>query len=119
MKRANWLVNGDYGNEKCRYCQIPLGQEHKQDCVARRRTIVIEFAVQMVVAVPEDWNQELIEFGFNDSSSCADNIFSNLERLVKRHGGDLCLCPQHKTRYLREATEDDEQQNQLFVKDLT
>lgn len=38
---------------------------------------------------PEDWGKSDIEFFFNESSSCCDNIITELETISKNEG---CLC---------------------------
>lgn len=120
MKRNNWEVK-DYGirpagdSEHCFYCGEPKGSIHKEDCVIRSRTVVIKMEAELVVDVPEFWDEEQINFHRNKGSWCATNVLSELERLDNRLG---CLCGVLKFKYLREATEEDEESQKIYVKDF-
>lgn len=120
MKRANWPVE-DYGirpagkPNECFYCHEPKGGTHKQNCVIRHRTVVVEVRMELVIDKPENWSPEDIEFFFNESSSCQSNIIDRLVELRDRLG---CLCGLIDTTYLREAKPEDEEDQKLFVKDV-
>ena len=109
MKRKDWTV-GQYGirpvgkPDRCLYCDSEIGDQHKEDCVIRSKTVVINFNIEMVVDIPEYWTKENIEFRYNEGSWCADNLINMLDR-----GKNNCLCPYVKAEFIREATEEDEE----------
>jgi len=109
MKRKNWIVNNFSvrpagKQDECFYCGEKVGSEHKQDCVIRSRTVVVDFTIRMVVDVPESWDKEDIEFKYNDGCWCADNLINLLDR--ENNG---CLCPHVVAECIREATQEDEE----------
>jgi hypothetical protein len=124
MKRDRWPVE-NFGirpagkPDECFYCQEPIGGVHKQECVIRERTVVVELRMELVITKPEDWDADMIEYHLNDSSSCQTNIISQLAELVERlKDAGKCPCGLIEAIYLREATKEDEQQQKLFVADL-
>jgi hypothetical protein len=92
--------------DKCLYCGSKIGELHKIDCVMRNKTVVIRATIDYVIEVPEFWDKDNIEFHRNGSSWCASNFVSELEELDKNVG---CLCSFVDFEYVREATEDDEE----------
>lgn len=121
MIRKDWTVE-DYGirpagpDDRCFYCDRPRGATHKPNCVIRSRTVVVRMQVDLVVAVPEGWDEQMINFHRNESSWCASNVIEELNELVERTGG--CLCRFSEFTYLREADDNDEYNQNLFVKNL-
>ena len=112
MKTSSHIVTKDatrpaigYMNE-CYICGAVLGEEHKQGCVFRKRTIIIEVKINLLVSVPEDWDTEMVEFHFNESSYCSSNLIDELKSLRKRVN---CICPFTEITFVREATEEDEE----------
>jgi hypothetical protein len=91
---------------ECFYCHEKIGNEHKPDCVLRKKTVVIRLEVEYVVAVPESWDSENINFHRNMGSWCAGNVVGELEHLNENMNG--CLCNIAKFEYIRDATESDE-----------
>lgn len=90
----------------CFYCRTPIGREHEKGCVIRRRTVVVDFTVRLVVTTPEDSDPSFIEFRFNESSWCADNLIEMLTTARQNLG---CLCGAVTAKYVREATEADQE----------
>lgn len=90
----------------CFYCREPIGSMHKEDCVIRRKTCVVDFTIRMVVSVPEDWDEEMINFRYNESSWCANNLLTYLENRADSTG--RCMCDITSAKYIRDATEEDE-----------
>lgn len=117
MLRNDWPVIADdrYGGDKqCFYCEAPVGSQHRAGCVQRRRTVVVRFSVEMVIDEPEDHDRDLIEFGYNEGSWCADNFTDMLDTMQKRldaAGG--CLCPHLSAEFVREATKEDEAEHHI------
>ena len=111
MKRDNWPV-GDYAirpmgkPDTCFYCGAKIGEEHNQGCVIRERTIKVRMTLEFVVDVPEHWNEDTINFRYNESSWCASNI---LNKLQYRDENFRCLCDCATFEYIGEATEEDEE----------
>jgi hypothetical protein len=124
MKREDWT-----SSNICIYCGAKVGDEHKDKCVIRSRTVVINVTVPLVVSVPENYTVENVNFKYNDSSFCSSNLqrdithmFNHLKKLEddKVPEVEYCLCfrPEHTVRYIREATENDELQFGVYVKEL-
>ncbi len=119
MKRDNWTVDKHSirpagSPDRCFYCNQKISQEHKKDCVIRKRTVVMDFTIRMVLDVPEFWDNEDIEFKYNDGSWCADNLIDMIDRDNKG-----CLCPYVTAKYIKEASEEDEDHWELVkVKEL-
>ena len=121
MKRDSWPVTRTLGPRPagspvhCFYCREPVGAEHKPECVMRTRTVVVRYSVEMVIRVPEDWDQGNIEFHRNEGSWCANNFIDEVSNLKDRVN---CVCPFVSAEYLREATAEDEEQQALRVADM-
>lgn len=92
----------------CFYCSKPLGSEHQEGCVIRTKTVVVDVTFRIVREVPEDWEPSMIEFHMNESSSCADNLFADIDAVADRDDG--CLCGQTEAKFIRDATAEDEEQ---------
>lgn len=120
MKRKNWEVQ-DHGIRpagkptECFYCHAQREAQHNEGCVIRERTVVVDVTIRMVITKPEGWTPEMIEEHWNDSSWCQDNIISYLEAQSESMG---CLCGTVTTKFVREATEEDEELYKLFVEEL-
>jgi hypothetical protein len=114
MKRESWPVTQADVTPRslpgcCFWCKIAVGEEHAPECVRRNRTVVVEARFTMVMRFPEGWDRERIEFQLNGSSSCADNVFTELARIRGLlEATDGCLCNAFEGKYLREADETDE-----------
>lgn len=93
----------------CFYCSVPVGGEHAEDCVLRRRTVVVESTIRWVTDVPEDWDAHDVEFYLNESSSCADNIVRRLFARLNDSSTGPCYCGRIDSVYIGEATEEDEE----------
>ena len=110
MTRKNWTV-GEYSvrpagkPDECYYCGAKVGEQHKPNCVIREKTIVTRMTIDFVDSVPESWDEDLIDFHYNDSSWCATNVLHRLEERSNFH----CLCDVASFEYLRDATEEDEE----------
>ena len=110
MTRKDWTV-GKYGvrpagkPDECFYCGAKVGEQHKANCVIREKTIVTRMTIDFVDSVPESWDEDLIDFHYNDSSWCATNVLHRLEERSNFH----CLCDVASFEYLRDATEEDEE----------
>ena len=112
MKRTDWTV-GEYSvrpagkQDECFYCHSKVGEQHKEDCVIRSRTVKVDFTIHMVMDVPESWDESSINFRFNESSWCTSNLLDELQRREEDTG--RCLCMITDAKYIGEATEDDEE----------
>lgn len=124
-RAAPWVVGkegirpaGSPGH--CFYCHEPKGGIHAEECVIRSRTVVVQVTVDLVVDVPEHWTVENINFRYNESTWCADNLVDILGTLLTRiknePGG--CLCPFTEVKYLAEADATSEREQQLFAEML-
>jgi len=100
--------------DKCYLCGASLGEQHKQGCVFRERTVIIEFKCNLLVSVPEDWDTEMVEFHFNESSYCRSNLIEKLQLLDERVN---CICPFSEVAFIQEATKEDEAEYNLNHKE--
>lgn len=125
MKRDSWTV-GDHAVRpfgppgRCFYCDVKVGQQHKPDCVIRSRTVVVQATVELTIDVPEGWTQDDVNFRYNESSWCANNLVEELQAMLKRkkkHDG-RCMCSQVRVDYIREAVDADESTSALFARKL-
>lgn len=53
------------------------------------KTVNIKWTINLPVEVPDDWDNDLINFHFNESSWCCDNLIDLLEKYSEEHG---CIC---------------------------
>jgi hypothetical protein len=104
----------------CFYCRTPIGQPHKEGCVVLSKTVVVRVSLEVVISVPRDWNPSLIDFHLNDSSWCADNLFSDLADWLdeeNKERGPACTCGTFKGELLRDATADDHEHLPVLISD--
>ena len=92
---------------ECFYCHQPVGEAHADDCVCRKRTVVVRATIDITVPVPESWDVDAIEFHRNESSWCAGNVVNDLNR-CDRDEAQGCLCSVANFDYIREATVEDD-----------
>lgn len=116
MRRDSWLVTKDLIQQEkdgsCMYCHASRGKEHKKGCVLRERTVVVDVTMRLVRKVPEDWDPHLIEFQWNEGSTCWDSILKDLEEHSERCG---CLCAVSKMKYVDEAGPGDEEYCRMYI----
>ena len=111
MKRTNWTV-GEYAirparkQDECFYCHAKVGEQHKEDCVIRCRTVNVDFTIHAVMRVPEHWSEDDINFKFNESSWCTSNFIGDLVYREEELG--KCPCFITEAKYVGEATKEDE-----------
>lgn len=120
MKREDWTVTESSARpagrpDMCFYCGGKMGEQHKPDCVIRTRTAVVDFTIRLVLPEVESWNADGIESHYNESSWCSDNLLDRIYAYQERTGN--CICFITKAKYVREATEDDEEMYKLSVND--
>jgi hypothetical protein len=87
---------------ECFYCNRPIGEAHKADCVLVSKRVKVRMTVEYFVEVPSDWDKHQIEFQRNGGSWCSQNAIAELEELVE--GGD-CLCGRMEFEYLGEDSD--------------
>lgn len=127
MKKSDWTV-GQEGirsdPSRCHYCRREIGSQHASDCVVRCRTVVIKLSIELVVPEPECFDAHHIEFRYNEGSYCMSNmegVISNLVGRITPKGKCMCNLDHDeniKVEYLREATADDEEMQELYAEDL-
>lgn len=121
MKRKDWTITESSTRpagkpDRCFYCGNKIGKQHKEDCVIRGRTVVLDFTIRTVIDLPECWDTKQIEYRYNDGTWCANNLLNYLERRNKKTG---CICDITTAKYIREATEDDEKDYGVtFIKEV-
>lgn len=95
--------------DQCGYCESRVGEEHEPKCVCRKRPVLIELRIRMVVDRPESWGKEEIEFQINDGSYCAGNLIQALaESDDVAHEWSCCdSCARTEAEFIRPATDED------------
>lgn len=88
--------------KKCFYCQEPIGGNHKDDCVTIRKNVLIKVTLEYKITVPNSWDKNDVEFSRSESSWCADNIISELEKEAEKN----CLCGIATTEYIKDTSDD-------------
>jgi hypothetical protein len=101
--------------DQCFYCHRPIGQNHADDCVLRKRTVVMVLEIEVLVEVDQHRAAGAIERGFNEGTWCMDNALEGLEN-ARRTG--MCLCDLGKLVFLREATPKDEKRHNYKLEDI-
>ena len=115
-KVTNFAVRPAGKLDECFYCNEKLGDEHKLDCVIRRKTVVIDITIRMVRPFADDMDKDTIEFYLNDSRFCIDNILiGELENLSEQMG---CLCAVTESKFVREATFEDEMEYKISIEKI-
>ena len=119
MKRHKWIAD-KYAERPagkpgvCFYCGVRLGKEHSQNCTIRTRTVMVEVRATLIMTVPEDWEESMVEFHMNESSSCSDNLLNSLSKQAERMG---CACAFVESKFVREATAEDEETYCMKISD--
>jgi len=121
MKRSDWPVTEDDVRpagepDHCFYCDQPLGGQHHEDCVIRKRTIVVAATITLVIDVPECWDERQIDFYHNEGTWCSSNLIDDLVEFNEKNE-DECYCNCMLIGYLREATEEDEARYPVLADD--
>lgn len=96
--------------DECFYCKQKVGERHKSDCATVVKKVLLKVTVILEEEVPYHWGEEMINFRYNESSWCADNLRNMLDETIEKlnnKGG--CLCPYTEIEYLRDGEIGDEQ----------
>lgn len=91
----------------CFYCSSVLGEEHKLDCVIVEKTVEIEYTTIIPVQVPHSLNESDINFRYNESAWCGDNLSDLIEEAAEKAEKENmpCLCFVTKAKYIRTLDE--------------
>jgi hypothetical protein len=106
MIRENWTVANDSERPagkpgECFYCKRKLGEQHKDNCVIKSKTIVIQANIEAVVHVPEFWDEEQINNYYNNGDTYHIEPYTIID-----------------VNFIRNATKDDEEFYDVRVNDL-
>lgn len=85
---------------KCTYCNQPIGNFHKEDCVCISKKIKLKVTIEYETDCPADWDKNQIEFHRNEGSWCADNCLSEIEEYIESKG--ICLCSNADFEYIED-----------------
>lgn len=113
MKIGSNMVTADHGPrpagppDECFYCSNKIGSAHKPDCVMRERTVVVKFQGEAVIRIPDHWDENMVNFRYNGSSHCTNNLIHWLEEWAEDPTRRDCLCGKLSVMFAREATEKD------------
>lgn len=75
--------------DECFYCHSKIGEQHKPECVCRRKTVRIRLSIEFDHDTVESWDREAIDFHLNESSYCLSNLMTEIEEDARAAG---CLC---------------------------
>lgn len=79
--------------DECFYCGRPVGAEHADACVLRRKLVFVDVTIAVGVAVPASWDRERIEAHYNEGTWCSDNILEDLAEAVPENDeAGPCSC---------------------------
>ena len=77
----------------------------------KHKKVRIKWTIELPMEVPEEWDKEMIEFYFNESSWCCSNIIEDLQQYDKDHG---CICNICKAEFLEEISKDEIEIEEYF-----
>jgi hypothetical protein len=117
VNKSQWIVKDKHINNSikvntCIWCNSKLGEEHEGKCVTRKKTIIVNFKIRMLMIEPESWDKEQIEFYYNDGRWCASNLIDYIEVHNDKLG---CLCQITEAEYIRDANAEDEQFYDTYI----
>lgn len=75
--------------KRCFYCKENIGDVHKDDCVLIRKKVKLKMVFEFEDKVPSYWDDHLVDFHYNDSSWCANNITDIIDNISEKDG---CIC---------------------------
>lgn len=75
------------------------------------KKVRIQWTIELPMDVPEEWDKEMIEFYFNESSWCCSNIIDDLQQYDKDHG---CICGICKAEFLEEISKEEIEIEEYF-----
>ena len=87
--------------DKCFYCKGETHEQHEEHCVTLDRPVKLRVSFDIITIVPRSHDKHDIEFRYNESSYCADNMLDTLEQYGKANG---CLCSVMSVEMVGEAT---------------
>ena len=99
-EKAKRPAKSDENN--CFYCQRPIGQPHKTDCVLIRKKAKVKLTIEYDIVVPAFWDEHDIEFHRNESSWCKSNLIDELEEIDK----ERCLCSIADFKYIKDTSKE-------------
>ena len=110
-RQDTWVVKPDderpaRPDGRCFYCCEPIGGRHKHDCVIPQKSVMIDFTIRLPILVPASWDKEQIEFCYNESSWCCDNLLNYISAWQDNTGN--CLCGAVTAKYVSDANEDED-----------
>ena len=105
-RKDTWVVKEDdvrpaRPDGTCFYCREPLGGRHKDDCVIPKKSVMVDFSIRLPVLVPVSWDKEQIEFHYNESSWCCDNLLDMITDWQEKTG--RCLCGAVNATFVADA----------------
>lgn len=91
----------------CFYCGEPIGGRHKSDCVIPSKSVILDFTIRLPILVPISWDKDRIEFRYNDSSWCCDNLLDCISAWQEKTG--RCLCGAMTTKFISDANSEEDE----------
>ncbi len=88
----------------CFYCRQAIGEKHLVSCVLIKKKVKVRMTVEFEMVEPANWSKDEMDFYWNDSSWCANNVLEILNEQFNTEGSP-CLCNAAKFEYLGDASE--------------
>lgn len=78
---------------KCSHCKSLIGVKHEEECPRYRKNVVIKLEVLCLVEMPNCYTEGDVEFYYNESSSCLNNLYNDIEKAcTKLNAEGSCMC---------------------------
>ncbi len=79
----------------------------EKNVLQKKKQIVIKLEIDMITSVPSDWDEEMINFFYNDGSHCTGNEIEQLYREDNAVESSCFTCHRSIVQYLRDASQQD------------
>jgi len=66
------------------------------------KKVVVALVSTVIIEVPEDWDEDTIDFSFNESSVCVSNLFRDIAAACS---DTKCPCMATSVKYVKECKE--------------
>lgn len=91
VKKDDYGIRPAGKPDECFYCHSKVGEKHKKDCVVVCKKVKLKATIEFITDVPNDWDDEMINFKFNGSTWCVNNLIDDLHKW-ETNTEDDCLC---------------------------
>ena len=88
------------GPAECFYCKQKVGTPHVSPCPCVTKRIECKYIFTIEIDIPEYWDMQDFESHRNNSSWCASNAISDLEKYQAERGMN-CLCSNFEAEWVK------------------